>query len=74
MSPEKQAERIIAKYPDSLTTPQKDWWHENITAHIRIAIHAAEIETLEWALQRTLGVGVDDSALIRAEIERRRTK
>jgi hypothetical protein len=36
------------------------------------AIREAEIEALEWALSKTLGAGVDDTALIRIEIEHRK--
>ena len=75
MTPEKQAERIIAKYPDSLTIPQKDWWHENITAAIRAAVHTAEIKALEWARVEAdkWKDGRDAGTAIWREIERRKT-
>jgi hypothetical protein len=82
MTPEKYAQRLIAKYPDPLTIPAKDWWHEKISNIIRSATRFAKIEALEWAVEE-FETALDGRkwthddvmrrvARIRAEIERRK--
>jgi hypothetical protein len=75
MTPEKYAQRLIAKYPEPLTIPTKDWWHENISTVIRSAVRAAEIEALEWAkgaAERRCNGRSEMAEIIKAEIERRK--